>query len=52
MSFSITKIVTVNKGPLDFYYIFLCKIFCIDMPEDGLNTGQNMWDTCNGNNVN
>jgi hypothetical protein len=35
-----------KKGPLDFY------CFCIDMPEDGLSTGQNMLHTCKGNQLN
>ena len=33
---------TVNKGSVDFYYILLCKIFCIDMPENSISIGRNM----------
>jgi len=41
--------VTVKKGPLDFLLYLPFYGFYTNMPEDGLNTGQNMQHTCEGN---
>jgi len=41
LCYTIIKRVTLIKGLLRFYYIFLSD-FCTDMPEDGLRTGRNI----------
>jgi hypothetical protein len=42
LHFKIIKIVTVGMGPFRFLLSLPLYGFCIDMPEDGLSTSENM----------